>query len=67
MATTVAVLSTPLPELPRDVSPPLRRIVVKSLARTPEDRYASAAELREALVSLGTPRWRRMIASVFRR
>jgi carboxypeptidase Q len=49
MATAVAVLSTPLPDLPREVPRGLRRIILKCLSRRPEDRYPSGVELRDAL------------------
>ncbi len=39
----------PLPPLPNTVSPWLREIVVRALAKKPEDRYASTAEMRLAL------------------
>ena len=49
MATAVAVLSSPLPDLPREVPRGLRRIILKCLSRRPEDRYPSGVELRDAL------------------
>ncbi len=58
MAVAVAVLSSPLPELPRDVPRGLRRVILKCLGRRPEQRYPSAVELREALGALASPSWR---------
>jgi len=59
MATAVAVLSTPLPDLPRDVPRKLRSVIVKCLGRLPEHRYRDGAELRDALTSIAAPSpWR---------
>jgi hypothetical protein len=54
LSTAVAVLSAPLPELPRRVPRRLRAVVQKSLNRAPDDRYASAAEFAEALDQAST-------------
>lgn len=43
---------TPLREVDPSVSPELERIVMKLLARRPDDRYAEAAAVREDLVEL---------------
>ena len=58
MSTAVAVLSSPLPDLPREVPRRLRSIILKCLSRPAEQRYASGIELRDALAALGTPSWR---------
>ena len=44
-------LSEPVPHLrtSRDVSPAIERVVTKALARSPADRFASAAEMADAL------------------
>ena len=57
MATAVAVLSSPLPDLPREVPRRLRSVILKCLSRAPEQRYATGAELRDALAALGTTSW----------
>jgi len=68
MSTAVAVLTSPLPDLPRSVPRRLRAIIARCLERTPEDRYASAAELRAALVAAQVSRWKLVVGSVlFRR
>ena len=43
---------TPLAELAPDVSPALVAVVERALAKKPEDRFASARELRDALVAV---------------
>jgi serine/threonine protein kinase len=64
MSTAVAVLTSPLPDLPRSVPRRLRAIIARCLERTPEDRYASAAELRAALVAAQVSRWKLVVGSV---
>ena len=64
MSTAVAVLTSSLPDLPRSVPRRLRAIIARCLERTPEDRYPSAAELREALIAAQEPRWKRVVGSV---
>jgi eukaryotic-like serine/threonine-protein kinase len=58
MSTAVAVLSSPLPDLPRGVPRRLRSVIVKCLNRTPEQRFATGAEVRDALMALTSPSWR---------
>ncbi|MFI5179586.1 MAG: serine/threonine-protein kinase [Vicinamibacterales bacterium] len=62
MSAAVAVLSAPAPDLPRDVPRGLRVIVRTCLARKPDERYATAAGLRDALASMRSPAWRRLTA-----
>ena len=65
MSTAVAVLSAPVPDLPRSVPRRLRAIVYKALNRKPEDRYPSAAELRDALTSVPLSFWRNLLRLPF--
>ena len=65
MSTAVAVLSAPVPDLPRSVPRRLRAVVYKALSRKPEDRYSSAAEFRDALASVPTVRWRNLLRLPF--
>lgn len=65
MSTAVAVLSGPVPDLPRTVSRRLRVVVHKALSRKPEDRYPSAAELRDALVAVPQSFWRNLLRVPF--
>jgi dienelactone hydrolase len=54
-----AITTAPAPSLGAmraDVSPELERIVHRALAKRPEERYASAAEMRDALAALRSPR-----------
>ena len=67
LSTAVAVLSAPIPELPRRVPRRLRAVVQKSLSRAPEDRYESAAVLRDALASVRLSAWRELFESIFGR
>lgn len=68
MSTAVAVLSAPVPPLPRTVPRPLRAVVARTLNRKPEDRYPSAAEFRDALAATLAPRsWRDRVAALFAR
>jgi tRNA A-37 threonylcarbamoyl transferase component Bud32/tetratricopeptide (TPR) repeat protein len=63
-AITSAILHEPAPRLPASVPAGFRAIVERCLAKRPEDRFPSAAELRAALDGLktsarrGTPRRR---------
>ena len=45
----MAHLTQPPPELPRSVPESLRKIVMRLLAKNPDERYASCAELDQAL------------------
>jgi len=65
MSTAVAVLSAPVPELPRSVPRRLRAVVYRALNRKPEDRYPSAAELRDALAAVGLSFWRNLLRVPF--
>jgi serine/threonine-protein kinase len=65
MSTAVAVLSSSVPELPRRVSRRLRTVVYRALSRKPEDRYPSAAELRDALITVQQPVWRNLLRLPF--
>jgi serine/threonine protein kinase len=65
MSTAVAVLSSSVPELPRRVSRRLRAVVYRALSRKPEDRYPSAAELRDALLTVQQPIWRNLLRLPF--
>jgi eukaryotic-like serine/threonine-protein kinase len=67
MSAAVAVLTAPVPDLPRDVPRRLRVAVCRALKRKPEDRFPSAAEFRDALASARPTSWRNKIASAFRR
>ncbi len=57
MSTAVAVLSAPVPELPRRVPRRLRAVIYRALRRKPEDRYPSAAEFRNALAVVPRSLW----------
>ena len=46
------IQNEPLPTFPRDSDPMFEVIVERCLAKKPEDRYATANELKEALASL---------------
>ncbi len=65
MSTAVAVLATPIPDLPRNVPRRLRAVVARALKRKPEDRYPSAAEFRDALASVPTAPWRNLLRLPF--
>jgi serine/threonine protein kinase len=65
MSTAVAVLSAKVPELPRRVPRRLRNVVYRALNRKPEDRYPSAAELRDALTAVRQPMWRNLLRLTF--
>jgi len=67
LSTAVAVLSAPTPELPRRVPRRVRAVVQKSLSRAPDDRYPSAAALRDALAAVRPRAWRDLFDSIFRR
>ncbi len=45
----------PLRQMCSDVPAALERVVLRAMARQPEDRYSSAAELRSALIQVGFP------------
>lgn len=45
----VSAFESEPPEWPEDVSPELAAIATRAMARDPDDRYASAAEIREAI------------------
>ena len=65
MSTAVAVLSAPVPDLPRRVPRRLRAVVYKALSRKPEDRFPSAAEFRDALGAVPTSTWRNLLRLPF--
>ena len=65
MSTAVAVLSAPVPELPRSVPRRLRQVIYRALSRKPEDRYPSAAEFRDALAAVAQPFWRNLLRLPF--
>jgi eukaryotic-like serine/threonine-protein kinase len=65
MSTAVAVLSAPVPDLPRTVPRRLRAVIYRALSRKPEDRYPSAAELRDALRTVPTSPWRNLLQLPF--
>ncbi|HZT76911.1 MAG TPA: serine/threonine-protein kinase [Vicinamibacterales bacterium] len=65
MSTAVAVLSAPVPDLPRRVSRRLRTVIHRALSRKPEDRYPSAAELRDALAAVPRAFWRNLVRQSF--
>jgi len=65
MSTAVAVLSAPVRELPHTVPRRLRSVIYKALSRKPEDRYPSAAQLRDALRSVPTSAWRNLLRFPF--
>jgi carboxypeptidase Q len=67
LSTAVAVLSAPMPELPRRVPRRVRAVVQKSLSRAPDDRYPSAGALRDALAAVRPRAWRDLFDSIFRR
>jgi serine/threonine protein kinase len=67
MSAAVAVLTAPVPDLPRNVPRRLRAAVRRALMRKPEDRFPSAAEFRDAIASARRTPWRARIASAFRR
>jgi len=67
MSTAVAVLASPVPDLPRDVPRRLRAVIDKALARTADARFASAAELGVALSTAAASPWRRLFGSPSRR
>ena len=67
LSTAVAVLSAPMPELPRRVPRRVRAVVQKSLSRAPDDRYASAGALRDALAAVRPRAWRDLFDSIFGR
>jgi serine/threonine-protein kinase len=49
VATALAHLRDPVPELPDDVPADLAAVVRRAMAKSPEDRFANAAELAAAL------------------
>ncbi len=56
--------SAPVPDMPGEVPDAVRKLVLRALSKSPEDRFADAAEMadaaRAALVGLGAdavPRW----------
>ena len=65
MSTAVAVLSAPVPQMPRSAPRRLRAVVYKALNRKPEDRYPSAAELRDALAAVPLSFWRNLLRVPF--
>jgi len=53
VATALAHLRDPVPELPEDVPADLAAVVRRAMAKSPEDRFANAAELASALRNPG--------------
>ena len=53
VATALAHLRDPVPELPDDVPADLAAVVRRAMAKAPEDRFANAAELAAALRNPG--------------
>ncbi|HET7196259.1 MAG TPA: protein kinase [Nocardioides sp.] len=53
VATALAHLRDPVPELPDDVPADLAAVVRRAMAKSPEDRFANAAELAAALRNPG--------------
>ena len=49
VATALAHLREPVPELPDDVPADLAAVVRRAMAKSPEDRFADATELAAAL------------------
>ncbi|HEY3449982.1 MAG TPA: protein kinase [Myxococcales bacterium] len=58
MQTARAHVETPIPQFAAGlgISPALDRVVCRALAKLPEDRFASAAVMAEALAELSAPR-----------
>ncbi len=54
VATALAHLNQPVPDLPDTVPAPLAAVVRRALAKDPADRYAGASELARALRSPGS-------------
>jgi len=48
-----------------DVTPAFERIIMRCLAKSPDDRYASAGQLMRALSDLELPTWSQAEAAVF--
>jgi len=44
---------TPPSQLNPEISPELERVILKGLSKSPRDRYASASEMKQALLELG--------------
>jgi serine/threonine-protein kinase len=65
---TLHLTKMPLPLRARcraDVTPELEAIVMRCLAKNPEDRFASAAQLMRALTELDLPPWTQADAAAF--
>ena len=65
MSTAVAVLSAPVRDLPRSVPRRLRAVIYAALSRKPEDRYPSAAQLRDAIRAVPVGSWRSLLRLSF--